>query len=189
MGALTANCRATSLTNVCADLLQASGVDKDFWGGYVSDLSVKISLTMSGPIANLQFYPYSGLFKYQGRKYSHKFDTDDQVAPGGNISQLHKGMVKVMALNTADDVSVLRLKQAQDLFIVFQDNNEQFKIAAPSKGFSLVPGPSFTTGQAENEDTMTVINLQSVEKVPFLRFDRGSTTQANIDYLDSLVIG
>jgi hypothetical protein len=36
------NCRVVNgINNVCGDLMQASGVDKDFWVGYISDLSVK----------------------------------------------------------------------------------------------------------------------------------------------------
>lgn len=183
-----ANCRAvTGINNVCGDLLQASGVDKDFWVGYVSDLSVKFSLTQSGPIANIQFYPYYGLIKFSGQKFAHKFDYELAVAPGGGISYTHKGMVKLMNLSTQDDVELQRLTQAQDMFVVTQDNNENFFIYAPSKGFNAVAGPIRTTGQAAGEDTASTLNFIGSEKVLPLRFTIGSTTQANIDYLDSLI--
>ncbi len=187
MSVNTQICRAINgMSNVCGDLLQASGADKDFYVGYVADLSVKFSAALTGPISNIQFYPYTGLVKFQGRKYANKFDHDGQVAPGGNISVLHKGLVKLNPLNTQDDVEILRLIQAQDMFIVNSDNNDQFFIYAPFKGFSYVPGPIKTTGQAENEDTLSTLNFTSAEKVLPLRFDRGTTVQANIDYLDSL---
>lgn len=182
------NCKSVyGINNVCGDLLQASGVDKDFWVGYVSDLSVKFSTTLTGAIASIQFYPYNGLIKFSGRKYAHKFDTDGGVAVGGSISVIHKAMVKLMNLSTQDDVEILKLMQAQDMFIVEQDNNEAFKIFAPTKGFSYVAGPIQTTGQADGEDVQSTLNFISSEKVPPLRFSLGTTTQANIDYLDSLI--
>jgi len=183
-----ANCRVvTGVNNVCGDLLQASGVDKDFWVGYVSDLSVKFSLLQSGPIANIQFYPYYGLVKFQGQKFAHKFDKEIAVAPGGSISYTHKGMVKLKLMSTQDDLEFQRLSQAQDMFVVTQDNNENFFIYAPSKGFSAVSGVIGTTGQAAGEDTSDTLNFVGNEKVLPLRFTLGGTTQANIDYLDSLV--
>jgi len=183
-----ANCKVvTGINNVCGDLLQASGVDKDFWVGYISDLSVKFSLTQTSPISNIQFVPYNGLIKFEGRKYAHKFDVDGGVAAGGSVSLIHKGMVKLMALSTQDDVEIQRLMQAQDMFVIAQDNNESFKIYAPAKGFSYVAGPLNTTGQADGEDTQDTLNFISSEKVKPLRFSLGTTTQANIDYLNSLI--
>lgn len=167
--------------------MQASGVDKDFWVGYVSDLSVKFSLTLTAPISNIQFYPYNGLVKFSGRKYSHKFDTEGAVAQGGSVSIPHKAMIKLMNLSTQDDLEIIRFMQAQDMFIIYQDNNEVFKIGAPSKGYSYVAGPLQTTGQADGEDVLSTLNFISSEKVLPLRFTTGGTTQANIDYLDSLV--
>lgn len=182
------NCRAINgINNVCGDLMQASGVDKDFWIGYISDLSVKFSTTLTAAISNIQFYPYNGLVKFSGRKYSHKFDTEGAVAQGGSISIVHKAMVQLLNLSTQDDVEILRLIQAQDMFIIEQDNNEAFKIFAPSKGFSYVAGPIQSTGQADGESVLSVLNFISSEKIPPLRFSLGTTTQANIDYLDSLV--
>jgi len=181
------NCKVIAgINNVCGDLMQASGVDKDFWVGYISDLSVKFSSTLAGVIANIQFYPYNGLVKFSGRKYSHKFDIEGAVASGGSISIVHKAMVKLMNLSTQDDVELLRLMQAQDMFIVEQDNNEAFKIFAPLKGFSYVAGPLQTTGQVDGEDLLSTLNFISSEKIPPLRFSAG-TTQGTIDYLDSLV--
>jgi hypothetical protein len=182
------NCRVINgINNVCGDLMQASGVDKDFWVGYISDLSVKFVTTLTAPIATIQFYPYNGLVKFSGRKYAHKFDWEGAVAAGGSISIPHKAMIKLMNLSTQDDAELVRLMQAQDMFIIYQDNNEAFKIGAPTKGYSYVPGPIQTTGQNDGEDVLSVLNFISSERVPPLRFTTGGTTQANIDYLDSLV--
>lgn len=183
-----ANCRVTNpITNVCGDLLQASGVDKDFWVGYVSDLSVRFPLTMLAPISSIQFIPYNGLKKFEGQKYAHKFDKAGNVAPGGNISLSHKGMIKLKALSTQDDLSLLQLMQAQDMFVIIQDNNESLFIYAPSKGFSYVAGDIGTTGQAAGEDTADTLNFIGNEKVPPLRFTLGGTIDADLAYLNSLI--
>lgn len=182
------NCKVINgIDNACADLLQASGVDKDFWVGYVSDLGTRISLTQSGPISSLSFVAYAGLVKFSGQKFAHKADAELMVAAGGSISYSHKAMVKLMALNTTDDVEIQRLTQAQDMFIIIQDNNESFFIFGPSKGMQAVAGPIKTTGQAAGEDTSNTVNFIGNEKVLPLRFDRGSGVSSNISYLDGLV--
>jgi len=183
-----ANCKVvTGINNVCGDLLQASGVDKDFYVGYVSDLSVRISTLQTGAITSLQFIPYNGLIKFEGQKFAHKFDYELNVAPGGSISYLHKGMVKLMNLSTQDDVELQRLTQAQDMFIIVPDNNENIFIYAPTKGFQAVTGPIRTTGQAAGEDVTSTVNFLGSEKVIPLRFNTGGTYSANITYLDSLI--
>lgn len=183
-----ANCKVvTGINNVCGDLLQASGVDKDFWVGYVSDLSVKFPLTQTSTISNIQFVPYNGLIKFEGQKFSHKFDYAVTKGAGGGIAYEHKAQVRVMNLSTQDDVEVQRLTQAQDMFIIMQDNNEGFFIYAPSKGFSVVAGDLHSTGQQAGEDVLTTINFSSNEKVLPLRFAVGTTTQNTVDYLNSLI--
>jgi len=181
-------CKAvTGINNVCGDLLQASGVSKDFYVGYVSDLSVRFSTAQTGPITGMQFIPYNGLIKFEGQKYAHKFDHELAVAEGGSISFLHKAMIKLMALSTQDDVELQRLAQAQDMFIVSADVNDSIFIYAPANGFSAVSGPIGTTGQKAGEDTSDTLNFTSNEKVLPLRFNTGGTYAANIAYLDSLI--
>lgn len=182
------NCKVvTGINNVCGDLLQASGVDKDFYVGYISDLSVRFSTTQAAAISGIQFTPYNGLIKFEGQKYAHKFDYELAVGAGGSISYVHKAMVKLMNHSTADDVELQRMTQAQDMFIISQDNNENFFIYAPSKGFSAVAGPIRTTGQAAGEDVSSTLNFIGNEKVIPLRFTTGGTTAAIITYLDSLI--
>ncbi len=183
-----ANCRVvTGINNVCGDLLQASGVDKDFYCGYISDLSVRFSLTQTAAIGSISFIPYNGLVRFEGQKFAHKFDHELAVAPGGSISYTHKGMVKLLALSTQDDVEIQRLTQAQDMFIINVDNNENIFIYAPSKGFQAVAGPIKTTGQAAGEDVSSTVSFIGNEKVVPLRFTLGGTHAADIAYLNSLI--
>lgn len=183
-----ANCKVQyGINNVCGDLLQSSGIDKDFWVGYVSDLGTRISLTQTAAISSLSFTAYNGLYKFEAQKFSHVASYDLQKGAGGTISFLHRAAVKMLNLSTRDDVEVQRLAQAQDAFIVFQDNNENFFIYGPSKGLASIAGPLRTSGQGQGEDISTTVTLEGSEKVLPLRFDAGSTT-ATLNLLNGYVV-
>lgn len=186
--ALTDNCQVQfGISNVCGDLLQVSGMDKDFYVGYVSDLGTRFSLLQTDVISAIHFTAYNGLIKFSSQKFSHVASYDLQKGGGGALSYLHRFAARMMNLSTRDDVEVQRLTQAQDAFIVCQDNNEDFFIYGPSKGLSAVAGPLRTSGQNSGEDISTLVTLEGAEKVLPLRFDAGSTT-ATVALLDSYVV-
>lgn len=183
-----ANCKVvTGINNVCGDLLQASGLDKDFWVGYVSDLGARFSLTQSAAIGSISFVAYAGLVKFEGQKYTHSYTVEEVKGAGGSLSYKHGFNAKLMRLSTTDDVEFQRLTQAQDMFIIFQDNNESFFILGPSKGMMSIAGPIGGSGVAAGEDTTSSVSFEGNEKVLPLRFSLGTTTSAIITYLDSLV--
>ena len=183
-----ANCKLQfGITNVCGDLIQVSGMDKDFYVGYVSDLGANFDLTQLAAIASINFAAYNGLYKFEGMKYSNVASYDLQKGAGGTISYLHRSAVKMLNLSTRDDVEVQRLTQAQDAFFVMQDNNENFFIYGPGKGLTAIAGPLKTSGQAGGEDVSTLVTLEGSEKVVPLRFTAGTTTQS-LALLDSYVV-
>jgi len=175
------------ITNVCSDLLQASGVAKDFYVFSVQDLGTSISLAQTGPISSLHFLAYQGLIKFEGQKYSHTFSHDLVKGAGGGISVLQRVMVSLMPLSTHDDVEVQRLTQGQDLAFIMQGNNEDFYILGASQGLSAVAGPMRTSGLNAGEDVSTHLTFEGNEKTVPLRFSLGTTTKAIISYLDGLV--
>lgn len=175
------------ISNACGDNLFPGGADKDFWVGYVSDLGTRIPITQTGPVTSLHFTAYNGLVKFSSNKFAHVFSHDIVKGPGGNLSYLHRAVVKLLPLSTRDDVEVQRLTQAQDAFIVWQNNNDQFFIHGASKGLSVVAGALATTGQNTGDDPMTTITLEGAEKTLPLRF-LVTDVAATINYLNSLVI-
>lgn len=182
------NCKVQfGISNVCGDLLQSSGIDKDFYVGYVSDLAERIDLTQTAAISSLNFAAYNGLYKFEGMKFSNVASYDLQKGPGGTVSYLHRALVKMLNLSTRDDVEVQRLTQAQDAFIIFQDNNEQFFIYGPSKGLTAIAGPLRTSGAAQGEDVSTSITLEGSEKVIPLRLDAGGV-DATLAFLNNHVV-
>lgn len=171
----------------CGDLLFPAGVSPDFYVGYTSDLSTAISGVQSAPIATLSFKAYKGLVKFQGQKYAHKFDWPVAFGAGGNMYWIHRGTVKLIPLNTQDDVEIQRLLQAQDAFIIWRNNNDQFLISGYGQGMKGMPGDVGTSGVAAADDVSDTVILEGAEKTKPLRFDTGSVT-ANVTYLDARVI-
>lgn len=164
------------IDNRCGDLLFPGGADKDFWVGYTSDLGTRFDLTQTGALSAIQFAAYAGLVKFEGIKYSNSFDYETVVGAGGNIFYTHKALVKLIALSTQDDVEIQRLTQAQDAFIVYQNNNEQFFIMGASKGLKAVAGPLGGTGVQAADNVADMVTLQGEEKTKPLRFFATSVT-------------
>lgn len=184
----TNNCKVLyGINTVCGDNLFPGGADKDFWVGYVSDLSNRFPTTQTGVISSFSFAAYGGLVKFGGNKGAHKFDAALNKGGGGNISYTHRAILKLLPLNTQDDVEIQRLTQAQDAFIIYQNNNDQFFIIGAQKGLTAVAGELNTTGQAITDDPSTTITLEGAEKTLPLRFFV-TDVATTILYLDNRVI-
>ena len=182
------NCKVLyGISTVCGDNLFPAGADKDFYVGYVSDLSTSIPLTQTGVISGLSFKGYAGLVKFQGNKYAHKFDCAFVRGPAGNISFTHRAIVKLLPLNTQDDVEEQKLLQGQDIFIIYRNNNDKFFIMGASKGLTSVAGELGTTGQAAGDDVSDTVTLEGAEKTKPLRFEV-TDLATTILYLDNRVI-
>jgi len=171
----------------CGDLNFASGADKTFWLGYVSDLASNFSTAQTGFITSMSFKAYSGLVKFEGVKFSHQFSSEATKSAGGNRSIVHKAAIKLLALSTQDDVEVQKLIQAEDVFIVYRNNNNQFFIAGYGVGMSYDPGPVNSTGVGQGDDVSTTINLSGVESTLPLRF-LVTDVATTVAYLDARVI-
>lgn len=171
----------------CGDLNFPAGAHPDFYVGYVSDLSTPISNVQSGVISSLSFKAYKGLVKFTGQKYAHKFDWPVAFGAGGNLYWVHRGTVKLIALSTKDDVEVQRLLQAQDAFIVWRNNNDQFFISGYGQGLKGMPGDVGTSGVAAGDDVSDTIILEGAEKTKPLRF-LVTNVASTVTYLEARVI-
>jgi hypothetical protein len=175
------------INNVCGDLLFPGGATPDFYVGYVSDLSAPISGAQSAAVSTLSFNAYKGLVKFEGQKYAHKYDWSYQKGAGGNGYWMHRATVKLISLSTQDDVELQRLLQAQNAFIIFRNNNDQFFISGYGQGLTGMAGDVGTTGQAAGDDVTSTVILEGAEKTMPIRFlvTTPILTQA---YLDARVI-
>lgn len=182
-----AGCKVTNPINLaCGDLLYPGGADGVFYVGYLSELGTRFSNAQIADISSITFVAYAGLRKFEAAKFSLKFDSELAVGAGGNISVTHRANIKLITQSTADDVSMLQLAQATDAYIIFQNNNNQWFILAPTKGLRAVAGPLQSTGQASGDDVSDMLILEGAEKTKPLRFFSVSET-ATQTLLDSYV--
>lgn len=175
------------ISNVCGDLLFPGGADKDFWIFYISNLGQRLVQPSSGVITGFTFQAYGGFVKFEGQKFSNKFDSEYQVGAGGNGSFLHRGTVKLVSLSTVDDIEIQRLLQAQDAGIVYQDNNDSFFISGYGKGLAGRPGPVQSTGLQTTDDVTDTVILEGAEKSKPLRF-LVTDVATTLAYLNARVI-
>lgn len=188
MAVQNANCKALyGISTVCGDNLFPAGVDKDFYVGYVSDLSTSIPVTQIGPVSGLSFAGYNGLVKFSGNKFAHSATWPWVKGAGGNGFFQHTFNADLLPLNTQDDVEVQRLLQAQDAFIIFRDNKDKFRILGARKGLTSVPGDLGGTGTAATDKVTDTVILQGAEATKPLYFEV-TDLATTILYLDNRVI-
>lgn len=175
--------------NACGDLLAVGGVSQDFYVAYLSDFSTRPSLTQTGPISSLSFTAYNGLVKFNGNKFWHNGTWPAILGAGGNTFYQHTFTAKLLPLNTADDVEVQRLQQAQDAVIIVPTNNNDILIFGAGNGLRGMasPGGNSTGTNAEDDITDQVL-LQGAERTKPLRFDSGTGFATSIAYLEARVI-
>ncbi len=171
----------------CGDLSFPGGVFPDFYVGYVRDLSTPISNIQSGVISSLSFVAYRGLVKFEGQKYAHKADWSFPKGAGGNGYWLHRFTSKLTSLSTQDDVEIQRLLQAQDAFVIWRNNNNQFLISGAVNGMIGMAGDVGTSGMAASDEVTDTVILEGAESTKPLRFlvtDVAST----VTYLEARVV-
>lgn len=182
------NCKVLyGISTVCGDNLFPAGADKDFYVGYVSDLSIPFSLTQTGVISSINFAGYGGLVKFSGNKFSHNFQWPWVKGASGNGFFQHRGIVKLLPLSVQDDVEVQKLLQAQDAYIIYRNNNDKFFILGASKGLTSVAGDLGQTGVAAGDEVTDTVTLEGAEKTKPLRFEV-TDLATTILYLENRVI-
>lgn len=164
------SCKVTQgIENSCEDVLRVGGLGRTFWVGYLSDLDTLISLTQAADITALDFGSYGGLYRFDGRKFSHQYTVDLAVTAGGNKSYTHTFVGKVLSKTTEDNLTLKRLALADDIFIIADDNNGGYVILGAGNGLSVTAG-SKTSGQTGDSDTSTSITLTGSETTQELIF-------------------
>jgi hypothetical protein len=178
-------CKATSgLTNSCTDLLRVGGAGKDWWFGYLSELDTQFSLAQSADISSFDFGSYGGLRKVEGQKFQHTFGSELVVNGSGNKSYKHSAVVKALADSTADDLTLQNLNLGTDIFIVYEDNNQQFFILGAGNGLTAVSDVQ-NTGQTGDSDTADTITLEGQERQKPLRFTLPGGYTSTKSYIQS----
>lgn len=176
-------CKTTGrIERECDDVLDVGGVFPDFWVGHLSDLDTPIDIKQLGDIKSLDFGAYGGLRKMEGRKYAHQFTWTFVEGSGGNVSFTHEGIVRLKASNTAEDVTLQSIMLADDMFIIYQDNNQNLFIIGAGNGLKGTAGTA-TTGTTADADTIPSITVTGSERTLPLRFRLDGGYAATLNYL------
>jgi hypothetical protein len=176
---------ASGMTNDCTSRLKASGLGKNFWLGYKSDLDTQISQTQTADISQIDFGSYGTLYKFEGTKFAHDWSYELKPTAGGNISYDQVFNYKLMPDTTADDVTLQKLHLADDAFIVVESPNQEFFILGSGQGMSASAGAGGSGGKESGGDVADNGTMTSNEKIKPLRFALGGGYQATLDYLNS----
>jgi hypothetical protein len=180
------NCKvASGMTNDCTSRLKASGLGKNFWLGYKSDLDNQISQTQAADISQIDLGSYGSLYKMEGTKFAHDFTWEEKVASGGNISYDHIFNWKLTPDSTADDVTIQKINLADDAYVVVETPNQEFFILGSGQGLTSSASAGGSGGKESGGDTAVSGTLTSNEKIVPLRFALGGGYQATLDYLNS----
>lgn len=178
-------CKITQgIDETCEDQLSVGGADQTFWVGYLSDLDTAFSLAQTADISQLDFGAYGGLYRFDGKKFQHQFGSELVVSAGGNKSYTHTAIVKLLADSTADDKTLQNLNLGNDIFIIYQTNNNVFKILGPGKGLTSTADVE-NTGQTGDADTTDTVTLTGSERVKPLRFSLAGGYSATLAYIES----
>lgn len=173
----------TGLAFNCEDRVNVGGVSPVFWVGYLSELDTPFSTAMTADISQIDFGSYGGLRRFEGDKYWHQASSEFTKSQGaGSVSWKHTFIAKLIADSTSDDSALRTLSLGNDIFIVYQDNNQKFYILGAGAGLSVETDPQ-TTGQTGDADTTHTVTLVGAERTPPLRFSLGSG--ATLAYLVS----
>lgn len=176
---------ASGMTNDCTSRLKSSGLGKNFWLGYKSDLDTQISQTQSADISQLDLGSYGTLYKFEGSKFAHDYTWEGKFTPGGNVSYDHIFNWKLNADSTADDLTIQKLNLGDDIFIIVETTNQEFLILGSGNGMAATAATGGSGGKESGGDTSDSGTLTANEKIKPLRFTRGDGYQGTLDYLNS----
>lgn len=175
------------IERACGDNLDVGGAFPDFWVGHISELDTPIDIRQITDVKSLDFGPYGGLRLMEGRKYAHEFNWAYAEGAGGNVSFTHQGIVRLKSTNTAEDVTLQSIMLTDDMFIIYQDNNQQLFIIGAANGLKGTAGTG-TTGTTADADTIPTITVTGSERTMPLRFMQDGGYAATLTYLRSFEI-
>lgn len=180
------SCKVSAgMSNDCTSRLKASGLGKNFWLGYKSELDTQFAQTQTADIGTIDLGSYGTLYKFEGSKFAHDYTVEGVFAPGGNVSYNQNFNWKLTPDTTADDATIQKLNIGDDIYIIVETTNQEFFILGSGNGMSANAYAGGSGGKESGGDVADSGTLTSNEKIKPLRFALGGGYQATLDYLNS----
>jgi len=170
----------------CDVLRQVGGVNKVFYA-YNFDELVDVNFDAAGNIDDINFLPYTGLHKFEGRKNSHSGgDTAVIGGVGGNKFYNHNVTAKLFPSTPAEDQTLENLLVAT-IGIILETNNDEFFLFGLKNGMDQAEQiqNSGTESASDTADALVWIGEEKVKKKRVL-VDGSATGTKN--FLETLVV-
>lgn len=169
------------VTASCDDLAQVGGVKKKMWIGNTSDLSTNPAIySDDGYINYLNFITYGGVYAFTSKKLSGSAGVEMVNGEGANL--FNQTVTMKVFTETPEAYARLEELSGSDVFIVVEDNNENFKVYGIKNGLEMT-GLTQNTGTEFTADTSFNITFTGAERELPKFFFRTSvaTTRAQIE--------
>lgn len=169
---------------------KVGGINKRVYIGQLSQLdTVPFTTDADGNIDEINFAtasPAYGLHKFTSRK--DKQSGTYELAPGENINIYETAVNLELFHYTQEDKDVImQLVNADDVFVVVQNNAGQMEVFGIEEGLNASAG-SGGTGVLLNDKTSFSLTLSGGQKkLPYV-FLNGGTLATSISYLDGISV-
>ena len=175
------------LDPTCEALTKVGGVNKRVWIGQKSALT---SFTTNGTTFYVETFTFSvgnGFKKFIGKRDKHFGNVE--LVDGENVNTFnHIVNLVLYHLTPADKIAIEGLCNAEDLFVLLENNAGQIEVFGIDLGLNATAGTG-GTGTLLNDSTAFTVTLSGENlKMPRVFKNTGTSTLAdNITYLDGLV--
>ena len=173
------------VTITCADLRRVGGTQQTIWLGNIADLATLFDPIAIGNnyVSTIPFTTYKSLYRIQGPKFSHSADCTQQVSDAGNVSWMHKVILRVFNDNPTVD-GVLQDLSVAEVFAIVQTNNQEFLMYGIGNGMRATSA-TLPTGIKNGDDPITTITLEGSEKTIYKRFLVNGDLNQTLNYLNA----
>ena len=161
---------SSGLTISCDALKRVGGINKRIWLGNINDLASPIVALTDGYVTNIPLSTYRTLYKFEGTKYAHSFEINEQRGDEGNVQWEHKLLIR-LANTTPTDDAVLEDLTVSEVFAVIQTNNNEFFILGGQNGLTSTES-KLKSGQKSGDSSSSEVTLTGNEQSVYKRLLR-----------------
>ena len=187
-----ANCNdlVKGLDPTCDALNKVGGVNKRVWIGQLSQITGYSKDGGTDDISGISM-AVNGSIPFTLKKFISKRDKIAVTFPlsvGENINTFNHTLAIPLYYSTTQELNAIKnLCNADDLFVVFQDNNDELMVAGIELGLNASAGEG-GTGILLNDATSYMVTLSGEQKSTPKYFNISSvaTLAQNIAYLDAI---
>jgi len=167
----------------CDALKRVGGLNKRLWLFNISDLTSIISALTDGYVTNIPLTVYRTLYKFEGPKFAHSFEINEQRSDDGNVQFEHKLMIKVVNTTPVED-AVLEDLTVSEVGAIVQSNNLEFLILGAQNGMTATE-TKLSSGQKSGDSFSSTITLTGNEPSVYKRLLR-TDPNVTLAYLNAM---